>query len=161
MSAPTPARSARRRGRKAKRRSPPRSTSSASSDFRRPPRKGGCGEARGAPLPPNPRPGPPPPLPACGEVAAAQRLTEGAIRPRGACSAPLHHSSDGPRPACGEELKGHAMLDANMTGQLKQYFAMLREPIELVASLGDDAKSEQTRELLSEIAALSDKVSAR
>ncbi|OJU60742.1 MAG: alkyl hydroperoxide reductase subunit F, partial [Altererythrobacter sp. 66-12] len=52
------------------------------------------------------------------------------------------------------------MLDATMTGQLKQYLAMLREPIELVASLGDDAKSAQTRELLSEIAALSDKVSA-
>jgi alkyl hydroperoxide reductase subunit F len=52
------------------------------------------------------------------------------------------------------------MLDANLTGQLKQYLAMLREPIELVASLGDDAKSAQTRELLTEIAALSDKVSA-
>ena len=52
------------------------------------------------------------------------------------------------------------MLDATMTGQLKQYLAMLREPIELVASLGDDAKSAQTRELLGEIAALSDKVSA-
>ncbi|RVU07052.1 alkyl hydroperoxide reductase subunit F [Novosphingobium umbonatum] len=53
------------------------------------------------------------------------------------------------------------MLDANLTAQLKQYLAMLREPIELVASLGDDAKSLQTRELISEIAALSDKVSAR
>src|SRR6478735_10502245 len=53
------------------------------------------------------------------------------------------------------------MLDAGMTQQLRQYLAMLREPIELVASLGDDAKSAQTRELIAEIAALSDKVSAR
>jgi len=52
------------------------------------------------------------------------------------------------------------MLDATMTQQLTQYLAMLREPIELVASLDDDAKSAQTRELLEEIAALSDKVSA-
>ncbi|MFC4254298.1 alkyl hydroperoxide reductase subunit F [Altererythrobacter xixiisoli] len=52
------------------------------------------------------------------------------------------------------------MLDATMTQQLSQYLAMLREPIELVASLGDDAKSAQTRELIEEIAALSDKVSA-
>jgi len=52
------------------------------------------------------------------------------------------------------------MLDANMTQQLKQYLGNLREPIELVASLGDDEKSAQTRELLEEIAALSDKVTA-
>lgn len=50
------------------------------------------------------------------------------------------------------------MLDATLTAQLKQYLAMLREPIELVATVGDDAKSVQTRELLNEIAALSDKV---
>ncbi len=52
------------------------------------------------------------------------------------------------------------MLDANMTQQLKSYLENLREPIELVASLGDDDKSPQTRELLEEISALSDKVSA-
>jgi alkyl hydroperoxide reductase subunit F len=52
------------------------------------------------------------------------------------------------------------MLDANMTQQLKQYLGNLRQPIELVASLGDDAKSGQTRELLEEIAALSDLVTA-
>ena len=52
------------------------------------------------------------------------------------------------------------MLDAGMKEQLRQYLAMLREPVELVASLGEDAKSAQTRELLGEIAALSDKVSA-
>lgn len=47
-----------------------------------------------------------------------------------------------------------------MTQQLKTYLANLREPVELVASLGDDDKSAQTRELLEEIAALHDLVSA-
>ncbi|PEQ13017.1 alkyl hydroperoxide reductase subunit F [Novosphingobium sp. PC22D] len=53
------------------------------------------------------------------------------------------------------------MLDANLKQQLSQYLGMLREPIELVATLGDDAKSAQTRELLEQIDALSDKVSAK
>ncbi|MCJ2180384.1 alkyl hydroperoxide reductase subunit F [Novosphingobium album (ex Hu et al. 2023)] len=53
------------------------------------------------------------------------------------------------------------MLDATLKQQLSQYLGMLREPIELVASLGDDAKSAQTRELLETITGLSDKVSAR
>ncbi|MCP5396309.1 MAG: alkyl hydroperoxide reductase subunit F [Sphingomonadaceae bacterium] len=53
------------------------------------------------------------------------------------------------------------MLDATMQAQLKQYLANLREPIELVASLGDDPKSAQTRELLEQITALHDMVSAR
>jgi len=53
------------------------------------------------------------------------------------------------------------MLDANLTQQLTQYLGMLREPIELVASLGDDAKSTETRELLTQIDALSDKVSTK
>jgi len=52
------------------------------------------------------------------------------------------------------------MLDASLTQQLKQYLAMLREPIELVATLGDDARSAQTRELLEEIAAQSGRVAA-
>ena len=52
------------------------------------------------------------------------------------------------------------MLDTAMQTQLKTYLANLREPIELVASLADDTKSVQTRELLSEIAALHDMVSA-
>ena len=52
------------------------------------------------------------------------------------------------------------MLDANMKQQLSQYLGNLREPIELVASLGDDKKSAETRELLEEIAALHDKVTA-
>ena len=52
------------------------------------------------------------------------------------------------------------MLDTAMQTQLKTYLANLREPIELVASLDDSAKSAQTRELLGEIAALHDMVSA-
>lgn len=52
------------------------------------------------------------------------------------------------------------MLDANMRGQLKQFLANLREPIELVAALDDTAKSAQTRELLTEIAELHDMVTA-
>jgi NADH-dependent peroxiredoxin subunit F len=52
------------------------------------------------------------------------------------------------------------MLDANLTQQLKTYLANLREPIELVASLGDDKRSADTRELLTEIAGLHDMVTA-
>mgnify|MGYP001028754510 CR=1 FL=1 len=52
------------------------------------------------------------------------------------------------------------MLDTNMQAQLKQFLANLREPIELVASLDATEKSAQTRELLEEIAALHDMVSA-
>lgn len=52
------------------------------------------------------------------------------------------------------------MLDATLTQQLKTYLANLREPVELVASLGDDEKSRQTRELLEEIAVLQGMVSA-
>ena len=51
------------------------------------------------------------------------------------------------------------MLDANLTQQLKAYLVHVRFPVELVASLGQDAKSHQMRELLDEIAGLSDKVS--
>ena len=47
-----------------------------------------------------------------------------------------------------------------MTQQLKTYLVNLREPVELVASLGDDAKSAQTRELLEELADLHEMVSA-
>ncbi|MGK6321152.1 alkyl hydroperoxide reductase subunit F [Sphingomonas sp. DT-204] len=50
------------------------------------------------------------------------------------------------------------MLDANLTQQLKTYLVNIREPIELVASLDDGAKSRELGELLDEIAALSDKV---
>ena len=50
------------------------------------------------------------------------------------------------------------MLDANLTQQLQGYLANIREPIELVAALGDDAKSRELGELLDEIAALSDAI---
>ncbi|MBR0553976.1 alkyl hydroperoxide reductase subunit F [Stakelama marina] len=50
------------------------------------------------------------------------------------------------------------MLDANMTQQLETYLANIREPIELVPSLGDGDKSRELGELLEEIAALSDKI---
>jgi alkyl hydroperoxide reductase subunit F len=53
------------------------------------------------------------------------------------------------------------MLDAAMTEQLRQYLALLREPIELVASLSEGAKSDQTRQLLGEIGEIGDKVSVR
>ncbi|WBY16578.1 alkyl hydroperoxide reductase subunit F [Erythrobacteraceae bacterium WH01K] len=53
------------------------------------------------------------------------------------------------------------MLDQTMTQQLKTYLANLREPVTLIATLGDDAKSQQTRELLEEIAALHDLVEAK
>lgn len=51
------------------------------------------------------------------------------------------------------------MLDANLKGQLKTYMANITQPIELVASLDDGAKSREMRDLLGEIAELSDKVS--
>ncbi|WP_380779721.1 alkyl hydroperoxide reductase subunit F [Sphingomonas sp. R86520] len=50
------------------------------------------------------------------------------------------------------------MLDANLTQQLKAYLVNIRQPIELVASLGDDAKSRQMGELINEIAVLSDMI---
>ncbi|MFC3173205.1 alkyl hydroperoxide reductase subunit F [Novosphingobium bradum] len=53
------------------------------------------------------------------------------------------------------------MLDAATTEQLTQYLALLREPIALVATLGTDPRSAETRELLERIASLSDKVSVR
>ncbi|WP_062769853.1 alkyl hydroperoxide reductase subunit F [Sphingopyxis terrae] len=51
------------------------------------------------------------------------------------------------------------MLDANMKQQLQGLLTNLREPIELLSSLGDDAKSVELAALLDDIAALSDKVS--
>lgn len=52
-----------------------------------------------------------------------------------------------------------AVLDQNMTAQLKQLLGNLREPVELRASLDDSDKSKQTEELLKEIEALHDLVS--
>lgn len=50
------------------------------------------------------------------------------------------------------------MLDANIKTQLKTYLAMVSQPIEIVASLDDGAKSKELKELLQEIAAVSDRV---
>jgi len=51
------------------------------------------------------------------------------------------------------------MLDANLKTQLQAYLGNLRQPIRLIASLDDGASSAELRELLQEIAGLSDKVS--
>ncbi|MFK4794351.1 alkyl hydroperoxide reductase subunit F [Sphingobium sp. ZW T5_29] len=50
------------------------------------------------------------------------------------------------------------MLDANLKGQLKTYMANITQPIELVASLDEGAKSRELEGLLNEITELSDKV---
>ena len=53
------------------------------------------------------------------------------------------------------------ILDAVTTSQLSGYLANLRRPVDLVASLDDSAKAGEMRALVEEIAALSDKVTAR
>ena len=53
------------------------------------------------------------------------------------------------------------MLDKELLDQLKTYLEMVKEPIELVATLGKGPKSEDMRAMLGEIAELSDKVTAR
>ena len=53
------------------------------------------------------------------------------------------------------------MLDASTTAQLKTYLEKVTIPIELVASLDDTPKSAELAELLTETAALSDKVTYR
>jgi len=50
------------------------------------------------------------------------------------------------------------MLDATISAQLKGYLGNLKRPIELIASLDDGAKSREVRELLQEIATMSDLV---
>ncbi len=50
------------------------------------------------------------------------------------------------------------MLDANLKSQLKGYLERITQPIELIASLDEGAKSREMAELLEEIAALSDKI---
>jgi len=49
-------------------------------------------------------------------------------------------------------------LEAGIKTQLQTYLGMLREPIELVASLDDSAAAQEMRELLEEIASMSDKI---
>lgn len=51
------------------------------------------------------------------------------------------------------------MLDSNIKNQLKAYLDKVIQPVELTASLDDGEKSREIRELLQEIAQLSDKVS--
>jgi alkyl hydroperoxide reductase subunit F len=53
------------------------------------------------------------------------------------------------------------MLDANIKAQLAAYLGRITQPVVLVASLDDRPESAQMRELLDDIAGLSDKVSAR
>ncbi len=50
------------------------------------------------------------------------------------------------------------MLEQDMKAQLQTYLGMLRQPIRLIASLDDSANAKDMRELLQEIAELSDKV---
>jgi alkyl hydroperoxide reductase subunit F len=53
------------------------------------------------------------------------------------------------------------MLDDNIKAQLQTYLEKVVQPVELVASLDESDVSREIRELIHEIAALSDKVSAR
>lgn len=53
------------------------------------------------------------------------------------------------------------MLDTQIQAQLSAYLEKLQQPIELVASLNEGAKSAEIRALLRDIATLSDKVSVR
>ena len=53
------------------------------------------------------------------------------------------------------------MLDSSIQAQLKSYLERLQAPIELVASLDDSAGAAEMRELLNDIAPLSDKVTVR
>ncbi|CAA0169183.1 alkyl hydroperoxide reductase subunit [Acinetobacter baumannii] len=53
------------------------------------------------------------------------------------------------------------MLDQNIKTQLKAYLERLESPIELVAALDESDKAAQIKELVTEIAELSDKVTAR
>ena len=53
------------------------------------------------------------------------------------------------------------MLDANLKTQLKGYLERLEAPIELVASLGDGASSQELRGLLQDIVSLSERITLR
>ncbi len=53
------------------------------------------------------------------------------------------------------------MLDANLKTQLKAYLERVTQPIELVASLDERPASQEMRELLQDIAGLSDKIALR
>lgn len=51
------------------------------------------------------------------------------------------------------------MLDADLKAQLKEYLTRLSQPIQLIASLDDGAKSAELKQLLEDIAALNEKIS--
>lgn len=51
-----------------------------------------------------------------------------------------------------------SVLDSALSEQLATHLKLLRQPVELVASLDNSAKSDQLMELLNEVAALSDKI---
>ncbi|HET8711070.1 MAG TPA: alkyl hydroperoxide reductase subunit F, partial [Spongiibacteraceae bacterium] len=53
------------------------------------------------------------------------------------------------------------MLDANLKGQLKAYLEKLVEPIEIIATIGTDAKSAELKNLLQDIAELSPSIAYR
>jgi alkyl hydroperoxide reductase subunit F len=53
------------------------------------------------------------------------------------------------------------MLDATLKEQLKAYLEMVVDPIEIVASYDDSAKSQELAELLQELVAMSPKISVR
>ncbi|MDP3520012.1 MAG: alkyl hydroperoxide reductase subunit F, partial [Hydrogenophaga sp.] len=50
------------------------------------------------------------------------------------------------------------MLDDTLKSQLQQYLGMLRQPIQMIASLDDSATGTEMRDLLDTIVSLSDKV---
>lgn len=50
------------------------------------------------------------------------------------------------------------MLDANLKAQLKSYLERVTQPIEIVASLDDGAKSQEMLELLKDVASLSSQI---
>jgi len=53
------------------------------------------------------------------------------------------------------------MLDSNLKSQLKSYLEKVTQPFEIVASLGEGAKSQEMLGLLEDIASLSDKITLR
>ena len=53
------------------------------------------------------------------------------------------------------------MLDANLKAQLQAYLEKVTQPFEIIASLDDGAKSIELKNLLEEIASLSDKITLR
>src|SRR5690606_37715712 len=59
---------------------------------------------------------------------------------------------------CNRITQGVVMLDASLKSQLQTYLERVSLPIELRASLDDSAKAVELRELLQEIATLSEKI---